>query len=416
MRTTVAMALTIVAATSLVACGDSSDEGTEGGGRATLWMYPIIPDPAASEAFWAQVETDFEAANPGADVTIELQPWEGRQEKITTALASGEGFDIVPLGPDQIPQYVEQGTLAPVDDVVEPFRDEVLPNALEALSVDGTLYGVPGVHTATLPVYNMAALAQAGITEPPDTWDEIKDAAPSLAAAGIHVLNYFGNPEDTLNLTFYPFLWQNGGSVFSDDGTSVAFNEPAGVEALQFLLDLNAVGGLQPNAATDKMQLDGSAFAAGQAAIFPVTQLNQLETLGQAIGADNLVVGEPLEGKERVSYGQPGGLVLAQHAAENETAKELLAYLSSPDVMGEWAAQSGNIPTRTDVPVADEAGDAGLFTSSIDQMFWGDTHPMARQVMSVLAPHLQAALQGGKSAQQALDDAASEANALLGAT
>jgi len=44
----------------------------------------------------------------------------------------------------------------------------------------------------------------------------------------------------------------------------------------------------------------------------------------------------------------------------------------------------------------------------------GDTHPLARKVMGLLAPHLQAALIGTTTPEQALADAAKEVDAMLG--
>jgi multiple sugar transport system substrate-binding protein len=399
---------------ALAACGGDDDAG-ESGGSVTLWMYPVISDQTKSQDFWTKVEKDFEAANSGIDAKIELQPWDGRQEKITTALAAGKGFDLVVLGPDQVPQYVEQGALAPVDGVLGADEDQFVDNALKAMSVDGKLYGIPIYHTSTLPVYNKALLAKAGISEPPDTWDEIKAAAPKLGQQGVATLTYFGAPEETLNLTFYPFLWQNGGQVFSPDNKSVAFNQPAGVEALQFLLDVQKAGGLQQGAATQKSApLESGPMATGKAAIMPIAQLSQLTAIGAGIGADNVVVGQPIEGKKRVSFGLPGGVVMAKRTENAEAAKKLLAYLASPEVITGLTAASGFMPPRSDVQPAATDPNAKLFADALPMLYPGDTHPKARQVMSVLAPQIQAALQGKKTAQQALDDAAKEANALLG--
>jgi multiple sugar transport system substrate-binding protein len=413
MKAIAAVGLAALLAGTLAACGGDDDDGGSGG-SVTLWMYPVIADQAKSQEFWAGVEKDFEAANRGIDAKIELQPWEGRQEKVTTALAAGKGFDLVVLGPDQIPQYVEQGTLEPVDSALGNAKNTFAETSRNALSVDGKLYGVPIYNTSTLPVYNKALLDKAGITDVPDTWDEIKAAVPKLAAQGAATLNYIGAPDETLNLTFYPFLWQNEGQVFNKDGKSVAFNQPAGVEALQFLLDVQKAGGLPPGTATQKAKLDGSPIVTGKAAIMPVAQLSQLGPIRTALGADKVVVGQPIEGKKRVSFGLPGGVVLANRSENTAAAKKLLTFLATPEVINGLAKASGFMPTRKDVQVTGDDPAAKQFADALPLLHAGDTHPKARQVMSVLAPQIQAALQGKKSAKQALDDAAKEANALLG--
>ena len=56
-----------------------------------------------------------------------------------------------------------------------------------------------------------------------------------LKAKGIDGFNYFASTDQTLNISFYPLLWQAGGDVFSKDGKSAAFNQQPGVDALTFL-------------------------------------------------------------------------------------------------------------------------------------------------------------------------------------
>ncbi|GAA4230415.1 multiple sugar transport system substrate-binding protein [Streptosporangium album] len=396
---------------TLAGCGGSgsgSDKST-----VTLWMYPVIGDQAKSQAFWTKVEKDFEAKNATIDLKIDQQPWEGRQEKITTALASKKGFDLVVLGPDQIPQYAKQGTLAPLDDVVAPAKASFLPSALTALTLDGKLYGAPVYQTITAPIYNKKAFADAGVAEFPQTWEAFKAAAPKLAAKKVAILDYPGAPEVSLNQSFYPLLWGNGGTVFAADGKSVAFNAPEGVEALQFLLDLQKLGGLPENAATKKNDIEGGPLAAGKTAVYHAATALQATQLGASIGDDNVGVGLPLESKKKVAFGIPGGLVLAKHAPNLEAAKKVAAFLISPEVAADLAKESGFFSARTDVTVPGASLAVQEFAKSLEYAFPGDTHPMARQVMALIAPEIQAALLGKKDAKTALDDAAKEADALL---
>ncbi|MEU0565632.1 sugar ABC transporter substrate-binding protein [Nonomuraea sp. NPDC005983] len=401
----VAVALSIAAA----GCGSSgSDKAT-----VTLWMYPVISDQAKSLAFWGKIEKDFEAKNPTIDLKIDQQPWEGRQEKVTTALVSKKGFDVVVLGPDQIPQYAQQGTIEPVDEVVAPAKASYLPNSLAALTVGGKVYGVPIYQTITAPIYNKKLFAEAGVTKVPETLAELKEAAPKLAAKKVAVLDYPGDPEVSLNQSFYPILWANGGSVFAPDGKSAAFNGPEGVESLQFLLDLKALGGLPANVASKRNDIEGGALAAGKTAMYHAATALQVTQLGTAIGAENVGIGLPLEGKKRVAFGIPGALVLAKHTENKDAAKKVATFLASPEVTAQLAKESGFYPARTDVSVPDQSEAAKEFAKSLQYAFPGDAHPKARQVMSVIGPHIQAALLGKEDAKTALDAAAKEANTLL---
>ncbi|MGW0197097.1 extracellular solute-binding protein [Nonomuraea sp. NPDC003201] len=408
-----AAAVGLAAALSLAAAGCGSSSGSDKS-TVTLWMYPVIGDQAKAQAFWGKVEKDFETANPTIDIKIDQQPWEGRQEKVTTALVSKKGFDLVVLGPDQIPQYAQQGTVEAVDDIVAPAKSSYLPNSLAALTVNGKLYGVPIYQTITAPIYNKKLFADAGVEKVPETLAELKEAAPKLAAKKVAVLDYPGKPDVSLNQSFYPILWANGGTVFSADGKSVAFNGQEGVASLQFLLDLKAVGGLPENTASKANDIEGGPLAAGKTAMYHAATAGMADQLGTAIGADNVGIGLPLEGTKRVAFGIPGALVLAKHSESKDAAKKFATYLASPEVSGALAKESGFFPARTDVTVPDQSAASKEFAKSLQYAFPGDTHPKARQVMGVLAPHIQAALLGKEDAKTALDAAAKEADQLLG--
>ncbi|NUW42128.1 extracellular solute-binding protein [Nonomuraea rhodomycinica] len=409
MRKTAAVGIAAALGVAVAGCGSSGSDKS----AVTLWMYPVIADQAKSQAFWGKVEKDFEAKNPTVDVKVDLQPWEGRQEKVTTALISKKGFDLVVLGPDQIPQYAQQGTVEAVDDVIAADRAKYLPNSLSALTANGKLYGVPIYQTITAPIYNKKLFAEAGVDPAPQTLAELKAAAPKLAAKKVAVLDYPGKPEVSLNQSFYPLLWANGGSVFAPDGKSVAFDGPEGVASLQLLLDLKAAGGLPENTASKGNDIEGGLLAAGKTAMYHAATALQATQLGAAIGAENVGIGLPLEGTKRVAFGIPGGLVLAKHSENKDAAKKFAAFLASPEVSAQLAKESGFFPARTDVTVPDQSAEAKEFAKSLQYAFPGDAHPKARQVMGVLAPHIQAALLGKEDAKTALDAAAKEADALL---
>jgi len=410
MRKVAAASLALSLGLVVAACGDS---GTGDGSSVTMWMYPVVADQEASRTFWTEVEQEFEKANSDIDLTIELQPWDGRQETISTALASGTGFDIVLLSPDQIPQHAEQGSLLPVDDMVADEVDAFLPNAVEALTVDGELYGAPIYHTVVTPMYNKALFAQAGITEAPTTWDDLVDAAGPLAAKGIPVLDYPGDPEETLNLTFYPLLWQAGGQVFSEDGKSVAFDEPEGVKALQLLADLSKAGGLPKDAPTTKNVVEGRAFTNGKAAVLQGADLATAQQLITALGEDTAVPIPPLTDEAQVTFGIPGALSVS-HATESQDAvARVLRFISGAETAEKLSKASGFFPARTDVAMPTEGPGVDVFAGALEFANPGDAHPAARQVMSILAPQVQAVLLGQKTPEQALADAAAEADPVL---
>lgn len=410
-------ALAIVSAVSVSAlalAGCSSDAAEpEGSAEVTVWMYPVIPDEERSAEFWKGVEQDFEAEHSGIDLTIELQPWDNRDEKIATAIASGTGPDLVLLGADQALNYVDIGGLKPVTGAIDDV-DSFLPSPIDAVTFDGDVYGVPIYQTATTVAYNKKLFEAAGVDELPRTWDEVLDAAPLLAAQGVAVLDYSGSPELTLNLSFYPLLWQAGGSVFTEDGSDIAFDDAEGVAALQFLLDLQAAGGLPTDAATKNNAVEGGPLANGSVAMGPVLTQPQVAQMQAALGEDAVVVGSPLKDREQVTFGTPGVLSLTSVSEDDDAAIAVANFIASPKVAHELNVAAGNYPVRTDVDAPADDAVTAAFMEALSFTSPGEIFPDARQVMAVLAPHIQAALQGSVSAEQALADAAAEARTILG--
>lgn len=403
----------MASALALTACSGGGEDGSGGSSQVTVWMYPVIPDETASADYWAEVEEGFEAENENIDLVIELQPWDNRDEKIATAIASGTGPDLVLLTADQTLNYQSTGGLKPVGDVVADDRDAFYPAVLDAVTFDDELYGVPLYQTSTTAVYNGALFEAAGITELPTTWEEVLAAAPALAANGVAVMDYSGSPNMTLNLSFYPLLWQAGGSVFTEDGTDVAFDGPEGVAALQFLLDLQAEGGLPVDAAVKANEVEAGPLGLGTAAMGYALTLAETELMMAAVGDENVVVGLPLSDEEQVSFGAPGVLALTTINEDEEAANTVAAYLSSPDVAGALQAASGTYPARTDIASSGDSELTAQFLDALEYAKPGEIEPNARQVMAALIPHLQAALQGQKTAEQALADAAAEARDLI---
>lgn len=404
-----AAALAVVAGMS--GCGGSGESSAKA--VVTVWMYPVIAQEQASTAYWTQVEKDFEAANTTIDLRVEQQPWANRDQKLATAFSGGKGPDVLLLGPDQIPQFVTSGSLEPIDEVLAADKDKFLPGALDALTVDGKLYAAPIYHTVTTTIYNKALLTKAGITKPPATWDEIKAAAPKLKKAGVATLDYSASPETSLNLSFYPLLWQAGGSVFASDGKKVAFNQAPGVEALTFLKTLYDEGGIPKSALTNANVVADQALGKQQVAMGFTNTLIDAKTVTASWGAANVVVGVPLENKKRVGFGLPGGLAVNSGSKDVKAAEKFLSFMTQPKQVISLGTAANFLSPRTDAPVPATDEQSKKFEEALQYAYSGEVNPAARQVMALIAVEIQAVLTGKKTPQQALDDAAKQSDDLL---
>lgn len=410
-RSALALSATVPLALGAASCSSGSSDS---GGEVTMWMYPVIKDPTVSKEFWEQAAADFSEANPDLTLNIELQPFDKRDEQISAALAANSGPDLVLITPDHAATYLNIGGLRETDDAVADFRDSFFPGTLDAATFDGSLYGVPLFQNVSTAAYNKNVFEEADLALP-STWDEVLAAAPVLAERGVAVMDYLGSQEQTLNLTFYPLLWQAGGTVFTDDGSDIAFDSPEGIAALDFLLELRDMGGLPAEAATQSVAIEGSPLARGLVGIRHTAMIPEVEQMRGALGDDVVVLGPPLTGAVQATYGNPGllGLTSIASDADLEAANSALAFLTGKEFQASLNEAAGNFPTRQDVELQGPGTDLEAISTALEVANPGEPNPASRQVMAALAPFVQSALSGDITAEEAMTTAATEARGLL---
>ena len=85
-------------------------------------------------------------------------------------------------------------------------------------------------------VYNKKIFDDAGVDYPSDdwTWDDFLATAAELndPAKGIAGFAWPGTGDEDTTWRIWPLIWQQGGDIVSEDGTSVAFDGPEGEAAL----------------------------------------------------------------------------------------------------------------------------------------------------------------------------------------
>jgi multiple sugar transport system substrate-binding protein len=181
-----------------------------------------------------------------------VQPWDSIAQKLPTAMASGSGPDIAT--PDYnvgtIRQYIQNGLIAPIDQLVgsgaNQVQASVLPPAVKsAFTVNGHLYAAPA-NWATLELYyNKTLFAKAGITSPPTTMAELEsDAVKLTVKSGSTVKQYGIAIADHSTIAMWPiFIWANGGDIQTANGCS-ALDDPKTVQAVSTWANLIVKDGI----------------------------------------------------------------------------------------------------------------------------------------------------------------------------
>ncbi len=402
---TAAVGLTAVGL--LAGCAGGAGEAG-GDQRVTLWMYPVIADEKKHKEFWDATIEAFEAEHEGIDVEYEIFPWANRDESLQTAIAANKGPDLVYLVPDQLAAY--ENSIEPLDDYLSEDRiSDLLDNVKTSITLEPGIMGAPVLTSAMTLLCNPAAFEAAGVSEFPETWGDVLEMAPQFVEAGMYALAYPASAENTLNMTFYPLLWQAGGEVYTEDG-EVGFNSEEGLEALTFLTDLAGMGALEPSVLTSQVPIEQTPLAQGKVGC---TWNNSVVELEPFWGEDIAVL-PPLTEEKSVAYGTVGSLSMLKSSKSKDAAAQFAEFATSAEVLEPYLLEAGFFSAlKSTEPLHAPDTLLGQVEQYVPDTTVGELATSSRALMGVLSPEIQAALLGAKTPEEALDAAAAAAEPLL---
>jgi multiple sugar transport system substrate-binding protein len=384
-------------------------------GKVLMWVYPLMGGgEEKNEEVWAEIVASFNEQHPDVEVTVELLPWAQRNEKLTTALAAGAGPDVGYLNDDFIPQHGGDGNLQALDEVIGDEKADFTENSISAMSVDGTLYALPILGSATSLVYNQKIFDEVGVTEFPTTWDEMLELGPTFKDAGYFLTAYDGALEQTLNLSFYPLLWQAGGEVLNEDQTAAAFNDEAGLATLNFIKTLYDEGFINQEEAVTPVAPGAGSVVEGKVAIVLNGDAVSVKSMQEKLGADAITIGDPLKNKVQVSYGTSAGFGVFKDAQDPDAAKAWVKYITGAEAMEKVLRASGFISPRTSLQgMWDDDPVLSQFEKHIELMHGGVRHKASRQINASMAPYIQAGFLGDETPEDALAASEEDVNRLI---
>ncbi|MEV6738371.1 sugar ABC transporter substrate-binding protein [Streptomyces sp. NPDC051104] len=255
-RAAAAGAVTVSLLTAVTACGGGSSTGGGGSNDSPKTLTYWASNQGASievDKKVLQPELDKFEKQTGIKVKLEVVPWSDLLNRILTATTSGQGPDVLNIGNTWSASLQATGALLPWD--AKNFakiggKDRFVDSALGST-------GAPGKDPAAVPLYSMAyalyynkkMFADAGISQPPATWDELVADGKKLSKGGKWGLGAEGaNPSENIHHVFV-FAKQHGADFFTADGKP-DFTSDGVVAAVKQYVDLMA---------TDKIIAPGNA-------------------------------------------------------------------------------------------------------------------------------------------------------------
>ncbi|GEL97887.1 ABC transporter substrate-binding protein [Cellulomonas terrae] len=218
-----------------------------------------------------------------------LSDWDAKKSLIISA---GDAPDLIPVTyPGQETQFVSGGALLPISDYVQYMPNfqqriedwDLQPYIDNLKQADGKYYMLPGLYESPQPQYSIAirqdVWENAGITEDPQTWDDLRDDLETIKAAnpGVWPMSDRWSTTNnsplgaTLNLAAPNFGtvagWGFGnGLVYDEDSAtfSYAASSDGYKELVSYFASLVEDGLLDPESVTQDDDTAKQKFGSGQ--------------------------------------------------------------------------------------------------------------------------------------------------------
>jgi multiple sugar transport system substrate-binding protein len=423
-------AFIVLAALGLLASactGAGDDEGTSpteqtAQGPVTLTFWHGYTDTEA-DSLNALLD-EWNADNPDIQVDPLFVNNDKALQKLTVALQGGEPPDITYQYGSSLPQLAAAPGLLDLTDWVEQPEvdwEDFIPGARTAATFEGKVLGIPALIDNLALVYNKTLFDDAGLDYPDAdwTWDDFRAAAKALTDPTAKRFG-FSYPMDASEDTVWhydPLLWQNGGSILTEDQTQAAFNSAEGVEALELLTgmavdDKSVFLDIQNSAYTD-------LFNSGRIGML-VTGPWDLPSFPDVDYGVEILPG--FDGDHQTIAGPDMWSVFDNGNGRAQAALQFLQWFTAPQQIQEEDIATGHLPIRLSVAQNEsflaEFGDAwpgvDVFAENLSNV--EQARPVLAaypQVSEAMGLAIVSAMLGESEPQAALDQAASEANDAL---
>lgn len=360
------LSLMLVVVLMLTACGkgnegnkNTGNTATNGGTEQEATKEPAAEKVTVTLAGWGaspeeqdllnQTLKEFEAKYPNVKVNYEVIA-DQYMDVIKTRLIGGEGPDVFYLDAFEAPALIERNVLEPLDSYVTPEFDvaDFEQPMVDAFKQDGVSYGFPKDFSTLAMFYNKKDFAEAGITAPPTTWDELKEAAVKLTKKEGDKTVRFGfgvAPE----LARQMFMIQAFGGKVADENGNAAFAAPDALKGLQLVTDMHNVDKSSGEPKEVGAGWGGEMFGQGKASIvfegnwaIPFLESNYKD-LDYGTAELPTVNGKQGTMAFTVAY------VMNKESKKKEAAWQLISFLTGKEGMKTWTSKGFALPTRKSV-------------------------------------------------------------------
>lgn len=434
-KRSIPLLLGLVLALGLAACGPSAEdtEAPTGNGAETeapdngdaadepVTLSAIMEEVPDTDIVLQLIE-DFEAEHENITIEVEALPFDQMRDRIiTSSLAPDPTYDIVVVDNPWMTDFANGGYLLELDDYIdgtEGYDYEDFAEPLREIGVvDGTTYGVPFYNYALSLIYRSDIIDEA-----PSDIEEYRQLVADISAEG-DIAGLAMQPQRGYKIfeEWANWLYAYGGSLTDDEG-NVTLDSPEAREALQAYIDTYETAA-PPDSLSWGFDEALRAVAGGEAASM-ISYNWMLPTLNNPEGdagelAGSFEVAEVPGGKAALGS---WSWAIAGNSENPDEAWEFISWLTSPEI-DKQRVIAGGAPIRMSVLEDEEVWEQGYGQDYYQTVaaILEDAEPLAsgpnaEEVIEVVGTHLNAAIAGQETVDEAISRAASEAEQAFGQT
>ena len=415
------------------ACLGGGNGGSNAPGQSVTPKTPTEPTSPVTITFSSWVGDspqmqgfvkDFEKLHPNINVEFQAVSSGNATNKLIVQVAGGTAPDVAFVDSSAVTEFGSRNALVNLDGYMAGSQTSpasaFVPAFLQMAQYQGSTFGLPYDGETTALFYRKDMFADAGITDPPKTWEEFQADAQALTDPSKKT---YGFAVFAPEAEYYwePFLWQAGGHLTTDDGSSVAFNSEQGKQAADFYVGLRDYS---PQDYFAQTSWDGRvAFATGKVGMYEA---------GSWFGGEMKSSFPQIDGKWDVTPlpAGPAGcattvagdsLVMFSQSKNQDAAWLWMEYLTQRENMKAWTFGSPTttlLPPRVDLLNDPDLGKYNPWLQGFaDQMDCAVADNLSNknwgEAADALNKQLGKAIYGDISADEAIDNAATEAQELL---
>lgn len=319
-----------------------NEAGSEAGGKIVVW--------GTSDANLETLIAEFEDQNPEYTVEYSTYSWDALHNKLVAAVAGGASPDVSQAADQEVGEFATLGGLTALDDFREAqgySEGDFLPNSWEPFTIDGVSYAAPAYTDVRGLFYRTDLFAEAGISGPPATLDELISVGKQLSNG----VDQFGFADQTGQLDVHVVSWlvyAFGGDFYSEDGTTATVTSPEVISALEYYQSLftEDVAPQDPALRVDPWQgfKEGYYAMAHSGPWWMALQKNEAPEIADSWALAPLPAGAVSD----TVYGHPNPWIVPAGAKNLDGAYAWLAFMMEPSNQASWFLQTYLLPSRVD--------------------------------------------------------------------